>query len=48
MLTKLSTDHSNPNTKLMDYVESKVQVTGRLIEKSGVKGLVIEKIERAG
>jgi len=40
-------DHKNPNEKLLDYVESKVKVTGRVIEKSGVKGVIIEKIERA-
>ncbi len=44
----IATDHQNPNNRLMDYIESKVKVTGRLIEKSGVKGIVIEKIERSG
>ena len=44
----LSPDHQNPNAKLMDYVESNVRVTGKLIEKSGVKGIIIEKIERVG
>jgi hypothetical protein len=43
----LSTDHSNPNAKLMDFVESNVKVTGKLIEKSGMKGIAIDKIERA-
>ena len=44
----LSTDHSNPNTPLMDFIEADVKVTGKVIEKSGMKGIVIEKIERAG
>jgi hypothetical protein len=43
----LSTDHTNPNAKLMDFVEAKVKVTGKLMQKSGMRGIVIEKIERA-
>lgn len=43
----IATDHKNPNDKLMPYIEKKVKVTGTVIEKSGMKGIVIEKIEPA-
>ena len=43
----IATDHKNPNTKLMDFIGSKARVAGNVIQKSGIKGIVIEKIERA-
>ena len=41
-------NHKNPNDQLMPYVEKRVRVTGDVIEKSGMKGIVIEKVEPAG
>lgn len=43
----VSTDHKNPNTKLMGFIEKKVKVTGALVEKAGMKGIKIEKVEAA-
>ncbi len=43
----ISNDHSNPNTKLMPFIEKKVKVTGKLLEKAGVKGIAIEKVAAA-
>jgi hypothetical protein len=41
----ISLDHKNPNTKLMKYIETKVKVTGAIMEKAGLKGIAIEKVE---
>ncbi len=43
----ISMDHKNPNEKLMPFIEKKVKVTGSLIDKAGLKGIAIEKIEAA-
>lgn len=43
----VSLDHKNPNTKLMKYIETKVKVTGVIMEKAGLKGVAIEKVEAA-
>jgi len=43
----VSMDHKNPNTKLMPFIEKKVKVTGTVMEKSGFKGIAIEKVEAA-
>jgi hypothetical protein len=43
----VSLDHKNPNTKLMKYIETKVKVTGAIMEKGGLKGIAIEKVEAA-
>ena len=43
----VSMDHTNPNTKLMPFIEKKVKVTGTVMEKSGFKGIAIEKVEAA-
>ena len=43
----VSSDHKNPNTKLMDFIEKKVKVTGTLMEKGGIKGIAITKVESA-
>lgn len=41
----VSSDHSNPNTKLMPFIEKRVKVTGKVLEKAGLKGIAIEKVE---
>lgn len=43
----VSLDHKNPNTKLMKYIETKVKVTGAIMEKAGLKGIAIDKVEAA-
>jgi hypothetical protein len=43
----VSLDHKNPNTKLMKFIETKVKVTGAIMEKAGLKGIAIEKVEAA-
>ena len=43
----VSSDHKNPNTKLMEFIEKKVKVTGTLMEKGGIKGIAITKVESA-
>lgn len=43
----VSTDHKNPNTKLMSFIEKKVTVKGTLLEKGGLKGLAIESVQAA-
>jgi hypothetical protein len=43
----VSMDHKNPNTKLLPFIEKEVVVTGRVIEKAGLKGIAIEKVEAA-
>jgi hypothetical protein len=41
----VSMDHKNPNTKLLPLVEKKVAVTGRVMEKAGLKGIAVETVE---
>jgi hypothetical protein len=43
----IAMDHKNPNEKLMPFIEKKVKVTGSLIEKAGIKGIAIDKVEAA-
>ena len=43
----VSMDHKNPNEKLMTYIEKKVTVTGSVIDKAGLKGIAISKVEAA-
>ena len=43
----VASDHKNPNTKLMPFIEKKVKVTGLLMEKGGVKGLALKTVEAA-
>ncbi len=43
----VSVDHKNPNAKLMEFIEKKVKVSGRVMEKAGLKGIAIEKVEAA-
>ena len=41
----VSLDHKNPNAKLMGFIEKKVKVSGTVMEKAGLKGIAIEKVE---
>ena len=43
----VSLDHKNPNTQLMGFIEKKVKVTGTVMEKGGLKGIAITKVESA-
>jgi len=43
----VSLDHKNPNAKLMGFIEKKVRVSGTVMEKAGLKGIAIEKVEMA-
>jgi hypothetical protein len=43
----VSMDHKNPNEKLMPFIEKKVKVTGSMLEKAGLRGIAIEKVEAA-
>jgi hypothetical protein len=43
----ISMDHKNPNEKLMPFIEKKVKVTGNLIEKAGLRGIALGKVEPA-
>lgn len=43
----VSMNHKNPNEKLMAFIEKKVKVTGTVLEKGGIKGLAIDKVEPA-
>ncbi|MCL6506743.1 MAG: hypothetical protein K6T59_06940 [Bryobacteraceae bacterium] len=43
----VSLDHKNPNERLLPFVEKKVQVTGTVLEKAGMRGIVIRQIAEA-
>lgn len=43
----VSMNHKNPNEKLMAFIEKKVKVTGTVLEKGGIKGIAIDKVEPA-
>ena len=43
----VASDHQNPNTKLLPFIERKVKVTGTLVEKGGIKGFTIKSVEAA-
>ena len=47
MYLPVSLDHKNPNAKLMDFIEKRVKVTGKVMEKADIKGIAIEKVEAA-
>ncbi|MBI3208902.1 MAG: hypothetical protein HYZ37_08370 [Candidatus Solibacter usitatus] len=38
-------DHKNQNAKLLAFIEKKVKVTGTLVEKGGVKGVILKTVE---
>jgi hypothetical protein len=41
----IAMDHKNQNLKLMPFIEKRVKVAGTLMEKGGVKGIVIKTVE---
>lgn len=43
----VSLDHENPNEKLLPFVEKRVKVTGVVMEKGGMRGIVIREISEA-
>ena len=43
----VASDHTNPNAKLMPFIEKKVKVTGTLMEKGGIIGLAIKSVVAA-
>ena len=43
----VSMHHKNPNDKLMTCIEKKVKLTGSIVEKAGLRGIMIEKVEAA-
>ncbi len=42
----VAADHKNQNAKLLPFVEDKVKVTGTLLEKGGLAGLTIRRLNR--
>jgi len=40
-------DHKNPNTKLIPFIEKKIKVTGSVLEKGAMKGVIIRTVEAA-
>ena len=43
----VAADHKNQNTRLLPFVEKKVKVTGTLVEKGGIKGIILKTVEAA-
>ncbi len=43
----VASDHKNPNTRLMPFVEKRVRIDGALILKGGMKGVVIKTVAAA-
>jgi hypothetical protein len=43
----IGADHTNPNAKLMPFVEKKVKIDGTLIEKGGISGIAIKTVVAA-
>ncbi len=43
----VSMDHKNPNTKLLPFIEQNVTVTGKVMEKGGLKGIAIDSVQPA-
>jgi len=43
----IAVDHKNQNDKLIPFIEKKVQVTGALLEKGGIKGIALKTIVAA-
>jgi hypothetical protein len=40
----VSLEHKNPNERLLPFVEKKVRVSGTVLEKAGMRGIVIRQI----
>lgn len=43
----LGLDHKSPNDRLLPFVEKTVRIKGTVIEKGGIRGLVIQEISAA-
>lgn len=43
----IALDHKNPNTKLMTFIEKRVKVTGKALDRANLKGIAIDKVESA-
>ncbi len=43
----IAQDHKNQNLKLLPFIEKKVLVTGVVMEKNGLKGIVLRSVEAA-
>ena len=43
----VAADHKNQNTRLMPFIEKKVKATGTLVEKGGIKGIILKTVEAA-
>lgn len=43
----IAMNHKNANPQLMPFIEKKVKVTGVVMEKGGMKGIVLDKVEAA-
>jgi len=43
----LAMDHKNQNEKLLPFLEKRVTVTGNVMKKGGVNGIVLKTIEAA-
>ncbi len=43
----IAMNHKNANAPLLPYIEKRVKVTGVVMEKGGMKGIVIDKVEAA-
>lgn len=43
----IAMNHKNANAQLMPFIEKKVKVSGVVMEKGGMKGIVIDKVEAA-
>jgi hypothetical protein len=40
----LPVDHSNPNAKLLDHVAQRVEITGTVYSKGGLRGIFVESV----
>lgn len=43
----IAMDHKNQNAKLLPFIEKKVTVTGALVEKGGIKGIILKTVAAA-
>ena len=41
----IAMSHKNANAQLLPFIEKKVKVTGVVLEKNGMKGIAIDKVE---
>lgn len=42
----LPVDHSNPNAKLLDHIAQRVEVTGTVYSKGGLRGIFVESVRQ--